>query len=945
MPIEDFIDALEEADDKKYIKNLKNLVSDGVKEVIKKRPQADVVSYRQIKETLEARLNPVPNADYERWPAEGIDFPWLRMSLTSSLILLLISAVGEASIHPGCALHSETLEGVSRDGDIIIGGSFVVHSSFRFLQPSFQDVPERISCEGFQIRYYRDVLGMMFAIEEINRTPNMLPNMTLGFRVYDSCMSEARALMGTLRLLSGVESTVPGYDCWPHQSLAGIVGELVSALSLPMARMLGILHVPQISHGATLSALSDKLQFPSFLRTVPSNKFQNIALPQLIRSFQWFWVGMVVVDNDVGEQGGQAIRQGIETNGGCVMFVAKIHLSYTKNKVLQVVEVIKQHSIEVIVIHSPEVHVTALMNALYEHHVTGKVFVASASFGITPGLFTRQAWELLNGTVGLIPNTGQMPGFWDFLSHLHPSTSLGETFIKLFWEKAFICKWVQSQGNFTAPGDFSPDARPCSGKETLEKVARDLFELNDLSYTQHAYLAVHVYATALNELILCKPGNGPFVNGTCANSSDIQPWQVLHYVKSVNFTTNTGENVSFDENGDLSAAYSIINVQVKNNTFGFINVGSFDNMAPEGQKVVVNAGAIVWNTRDSQVPRAICTEHCQPGYRKAPREGQPVCCYDCLPCSLGEIANESDAAECQRCPDDQWPNERRDMCVPRVIEFLSYEEPLGLVLAITATFLTLLTTAILCTFLWYRETPIVRANNRGLSFLLLLALMLCFLCSMVFIGQPTSLSCMVRQTLFGVVFSVSISSVLAKTILVVMAFKATSHHSPWRRWLGPNTANGVVCLCSVLQVIICTVWILKSPPFPEMNTEANEGRIIFQCNEGHSFFFYCMMGYMALLALVSFIVAFLARTLPASFNETKLITFSMLVFLSVWLSFIPAYTSTRGKYMVAVEVFTIQSSSAGLLGCIFFPKCFIILLKPKLNSREHLKEKATMAIK
>ncbi|XP_078504424.1 extracellular calcium-sensing receptor-like [Lissotriton helveticus] len=872
------------------------------------------------------------------WPAEVIDFPYLRMSLTCSVVLLLILAVREASLHPGCALHSETLEGLSREGDIVIRGSFVVHSSFRFLQPSFHDVPERISCEGFQIRYYRDVLGMIFAIEEINRTPNLLPNMTLGFRVYDSCMSEARAIMGTLGLLSGVESIVPAYNCWPHQLLAGIVGDLLSALSIPMARMLGIFHVPQISHGAMLSALSDKLQFPSFLRTVPSNKFQAIALAQMMRRFQWFWVGMVVVDNDAGEQGGHAIRQGIEKNGGCVAFVAKIHLSYTKNKVLQVVEVIKQHSVNVIILLSPEMHVTALMDALYD--ITGKVFVASASFQINPGLFTKQSWEVLNGTVGLVHNTGQMPGFWDFLCHLHPSTSTGETFINLFWEKAFNCKWAQSQGNYTAPGDLRPNVVPCSGKEALEKVARDLFELNDLSYTQHVYLAVYFYAHALNELILCKPGNGPFVNGTCANASDIQPWQVLHYVKSVHFTTKTGDNVSFDENGDVMAAYNIINVQVQNNTFGFIKVGSFDNRAPEGQKIVVNASTIVWNTRDKQVPRTICTEHCQPGYRKAPREGQPVCCNDCLPCSLGEFTNESDAAECQRCPDDHWPNEKRDICVPRVIEFLSYEEPLGVVLAITATFLTLLATAILCTFLWYHETPIVRANNRGLSYLLLLALMLCFLCSLVFIGQPTSLSCMVRQTLFGVVFSISISSVLAKTILVIMAFNATSHHSPWRRWLGPNTANGVVCLCSMLQVIICTVWILKSPPFPEMNMEANEGRIVFQCNEGHSFFFYCMMGYMALLALVSFMVAFLARTLPASFNETKLITFSMLVFVSVWLSFIPAYTSTRGKYMVAVEVFTIQSSSAGLLGCIFFPKCFIILLKPKCNTREHIKEKA-----
>ncbi|XP_078515246.1 extracellular calcium-sensing receptor-like [Lissotriton helveticus] len=691
-----------------------------------------------------------------------------------------------------------------------------------------------------------------------------------------------------------------------------------------------------ISHSAAISTLSDKLQFPSFLRTVPGNSFQNIALAQLVGHFGWTWVGMIISDDDVGIQGGQQVKMLIEENGGCVAFMEKIHLRYSMEKVWRVFEVIRRHSVKVVIVHSAEAQVKLLLETIYDQNVTGKTWIFSAYFDISPGFFAGEAWRILNGTLGLKPYTNTMSGFTKFLLQLHPGNFPDDIFLKPFFGKAFHCQWPEENKEKTV-GTMGPQLEYCSGNETMNEAAISLFELNDLSYTYQSYLAVHAFAHALNALVSCKPGEGPFTNGACANISDIQPWQIHHYLKYLNIRSHGGHDIFFDEHGDAPASFDILNLQIFTiEEFKMLKVGKTDPNATKGKEITLNVSNIVWSSGSFEVPRSVCSESCSPGYRKALREGEPPCCFDCVPCSQGEISNGTDALKCIKCPAVQWSNDRHDQCIRKMIEFLSYEEPLGLTLAIAAGVVALLAACILCMFVKYRETPIIKASNRGLSYCLLFSLTLCFLCSMIFIGHPEKLSCMLRQTVFGIVFSISVSLVLAKTVIVVIAFKAANPNSLTRQWLGSKTPSSIVFFCSLVQVLLCVFWLLRAPPFPEWNLKSYNEKIIIECNEGDTIFFYCMLGYMGLLASVSFIVAFLARNLPGSFNEAKLITFSMLVFVSVWISFIPAYLSTRGKYTVAVEVFAILCSSVGLLGCIFFPKCYIIVMKPGRNNRQHI---------
>ncbi|KAM3937292.1 vomeronasal type-2 receptor 26-like [Leptodactylus fuscus] len=390
----------------------------------------------------------------------------------------------------------------------------------------------------------------------------------------------------------------------------------------------------------------------------------------------------------------------------------------------------------------------------------------------------------------------------------------------------------------------------------------------------------------------------------------------------------------FNENGDWITPLEIMNwVTAMDNPGLRTHVGRFDATFPEDKQLSINPQIITW--RQDSIPKGRCNERCQAGTQKVVREGNHICCYDCIPCPEGEFTNHSDSEYCQRCPEDEWPNDGKNNCVLRDYEFFSYEtDVLSSVFSTISILLSLITVSIIGIFTLFRNTPIVRANNRNLSFILLSSLIFSLLSVFLFIGRPVDITCMVRQICFGTFFTVAVSSVLAKTIIVYIAFKATRPDSSWRKCVGVKLPYSVVLVCSSIQIVNAVIWLSVSPPYQEYNLDY-PGKIIIQCNEGSVLAFYLMLGYMGFLAVLSFVLAFMVRTLPDIYNEAKYITFSMLVFCSVWICAIPAYLSSTGKHMVIVEIFAILCSGGGILSCMFLPKCYNILIDPEVSSKGH----------
>uniref|UniRef100_A0A9J7X5P3 G-protein coupled receptors family 3 profile domain-containing protein n=1 Tax=Cyprinus carpio carpio TaxID=630221 RepID=A0A9J7X5P3_CYPCA len=667
-------------------------------------------------------------------------------------------------------------------------------------------------------------------INEINRSDSLLPNVSIGYRIYDSCGSRLSSMSATMALMNGHDIAAEE-RCDGQSPIHAIIGETESSTTVILNRK----------------------HYTSFFRTIASDYHQSRALAQIVKHFGWSWVGAVNSDNDYGNNGMTIFLTAAQEEKICVEYSVKFYRTETE-KLKKVVDTIKKGTAKVIVAFLSHFEMGNLLDELSIENITDLQVIGVEAWITAKSLITPSSFRVLGGALGFAVRKINIEGFADYI-------------INEFWDTAFPCSQME--------GNYSQFSLNCNGFQDLFALKKYKEDVLEQSYSSNVYKAVYALAHSLHIILNCKEKCG-------------------------------SENVTVP-----------LHKQDSDGSVKFKPVGYYDASLPPDQRFVLNTDNIIWARGQLEKPTSVCSESCPPGTRKATQKGRPVCCYDCIPCAEGEISNKT--VNCKQCPEEYWSNAERNNCVFKVIEFLSFTEIMGIVLVFFSLFGVGLTVLVAILFYNKKDTPIVKANNSELSFLLLFSLTLCFLCSLTFIGQPTEWSCMLRHTVFGITFVLCISCVLGKTVVVLMAFKATLPGSNVMKCFGPKQQRLSVLAFTLIQVLICVLWLTLSPPLPYKNIKYFHEKIILECTLGSTIAFSAVMGYIGLLAILS-----------------KFITFSMLIFCAVWITFIPAYISSPGKFTVAVEIFAILASSFGLLFCIFAPKCYIILCKPDQNAKQHM---------
>nr|XP_034973058.1 vomeronasal type-2 receptor 26-like [Zootoca vivipara] len=520
---------------------------------------------------------------------------------------------------------------------------------------------------------YQYILALGFAIQELNKDLMLLPNVTLGFRIYQESSFANKPTEASLALISTRRQMVPNYSCDKQDNLLSVLGSLDSKTSRQMASILSAFKIPQLGYG------SSKLEFasPSFYRIDPNEILQFKGLVSLFLHFRWNWVGLITSEDDGGEIFIRTLAPLLARNDICMAFAEKavpetnVILGHLKRWAKQVSNVYKSEA-RVVVFFVDANSIRYLMGPITQLQKNkgtsvGKVWVLTSRWDFAAVSYSRTLKHLkhFHGAISFKIHTKKVPGFVEFLSALDPYRSPEDVFLRGWWKMTFGCEFLKPGQN------VSKNQRNCTGQEKPEDLPAFVFSTEMTDYSYSIYNAVYSVAHTLHDAMYStgsKRGDKRLLN--------LQPWQMLASLRKIRFNNTAGEEIYFTEHDKRPAAYDILNaVFFPNESWAEVKVGGLDPGAPPGEDFSINPDAIVWVTQ--KTPFSRCVESCPPGQSRKVPEGKPVCCYECVSCPEGTISNQTDAAHCTPCPEDQYPNKNQEQCISKKTNFLSYQDSLG----------------------------------------------------------------------------------------------------------------------------------------------------------------------------------------------------------------------------------------------------------------------------
>ncbi|KAM9354774.1 olfactory receptor CB1 [Pholidichthys leucotaenia] len=847
------------------------------------------------------------------------------MHMSSVLsVLMALSSIPGSHVH-GCDLALSDC-GAQAPGDIVVGIMLPCHRKVNGVHQRIR--PENFLCSDFDLQSFVRSLAVIYEIEKVNEA-GFLPGVRLGYLMCDTCSYASKALQNVEYMLRVNNSFDVKCNYTERRPMVKVIlGALYSEVSIAVARLLNVYMVPLLSSTSTSPELSDKLRYPVFLRTIPSDKHQTKAVVKIMQHFGWKWVGVVYGDDDYGKAAFQSFLQDAEADSICLAF-QKILPHYLddsqSNELIKLVaQVIRSSSAKVILlILKPEL-VEALFKEMIRTNIT-RVWISSDAWSRSLSLAQMDGINQVGDILGVTFVTSRSSSFDDYLKNLTATPGGYNHFIDEYKNLRFRCTPECFSSN---PPSSCTDLlkiksmNACSFTESQKQNDDFLVKATDTSEPYMTRVSVWAVAHALKKLLHCN-------DSSCSGETDFPPWKLLNTLKHVKFEFQN-QMFNFDSQGEFLNGYDVIMWEKDGSHRRFQRIGSY--YLPDNH-IELDVKEYTWLSSDnSSIPQSRCSKRCKPGSEK--KIVNISCCYNCTPCEEGTYSDEWDAENCRKCPNGTWSLKGKTECSPRWESYLRWSDPHPITMVAAAVFGILLLIVTFIIFLVYRNSPPMKKAEVRLSSVMMAGLAVSFASVVCFMGKPSVHLCRARQVTYALGFTLCVSCILVKAYRTFLAFLPFGRliHTQLHKLYKPPL---IIIVLTVVQGMICLLWLIfDSPDIDDTPPSPQSMKKIIQCREGKTYFgFGIMLSYIALLALIGFLLAFKGRKVPQEFSEMGYIIFSMLMYLFVWGCFIPVYITNR-EQGTPVQASAILVSTYGIIFCHFLPKCYEALCGSKTDTLE-----------
>ncbi|OAF70658.1 Sweet taste receptor T1R2 [Intoshia linei] len=827
--------------------------------------------------------------------------------------------------------QSKKYQVVYTQGDVMIGGIFPVHKSE-------SNNKTRYKCgDMWLFRGLQRMEAMLFAIDKINASKDLLVGIQLGSLIVDSCSSVHHVSQETLNaFVRGTlrhEETPSSSSCrnsiqklnspFNFKPVVSVVGGAYSSISIGVAHLLQLVKIPQISYASTSSALSDKLEHPLFARTVMSDSLQAKAISDIIIHFNWSYVAVIYSSGDYGSTFVEAFKVDIQrAKHVCIMGYFKINNLMDQNDITNLIAKIIL-KVKIVVLFARAEDIQAILTIYNKHtHFREQYieWVASDGWG-TQSLPVKNNEKAAIGTLSIELSSNHIQPFDVYFKNLNLQNNNRNIWFKEFWETIHEHNFVYRQESMISYVIQSVYAVAFG----IEKFANKY--CHKYSILLREYLKINYTEMDRNKNI--KNLKNVFKKECTPKLLDDG---LLLYKSIISLSKNDsfGNNIHFNKNGDGIGSYNIMNFVFDNSTdsYTYKKIGEWKN------KLFLNDSDIQWPNNQKFIPTSLCSKKCN-NNEYAKMQNDTSCCWRCIKCNNWEYKLNS--ATCKMCPVGRWPDANRTGCdqiFPFYFNLTSVYAIAPILLSLIGILFVVLTGIL---FLKNIQHPVVKASARELTTTILLGCLMCNSSVFLHMIKPTPILCSIKQTVTTCSFSVIYASILIKNNRLVRIFYNT-YNKKNINFISPAYQLLFTFLLVFLQFLICIISIIIEPPNVEYFHPYRRRHIyILMCKFSKNSYISSFV-YILILILINTGYAVKTRNVPANFNETKYIGLSMFATCIIWLSFTTLYYGTYNVHEIQTMAIclTLSLSASVIIVILYFPKCYNILYVTQ-NSNKSIK--------